>query len=142
MQLREVVSDIGVGAIGGYLGTQLMERVSMKLYEWESEEARSQEDEARPGEPAAHRRCTQDDPAAGIGALGGADADVGDVPLPLRARDGLGSAVHVPAPIDYPQPDLSRATDRRVNVDLGGRRADAAVGLQRPQPGLPTRNAP
>ena len=51
MKLRQAVSDIGVGAIGGYVGTQVMERVAMKLYEWESEEARSQEDEARPGEP-------------------------------------------------------------------------------------------
>ncbi len=42
---------VRIGAIGGYLGTQVMERVAMKLYEWEPEEARQQEDEARSGDP-------------------------------------------------------------------------------------------
>lgn len=44
MKLREATADIGIGAIGGYVGTQVMERVAMKLYEWEPEEA-------RPGDP-------------------------------------------------------------------------------------------
>ena len=51
MEIRKVVSDIGVGVIGGYVGTQLMERVSMKLYELESEEDREREEEVRPGPP-------------------------------------------------------------------------------------------
>ena len=51
MKLREAVSDIGTGAIGGYVGTKLMERVSMKLYEWEPEDVRQKEDEVRPGPP-------------------------------------------------------------------------------------------
>lgn len=51
MNIRKAVSDIGVGVIGDYVGTQLMERVSMKLYEWESEKTRQQEDEVRPGDP-------------------------------------------------------------------------------------------
>ncbi len=61
MQVKELISDVGVGMIGGYVGTQVMERVSMKLYEWEPEEARRQEDEARPGEPpiVAARKTTQ-----------------------------------------------------------------------------------
>ncbi len=61
MKLREVISDIGTGAIGGYVGTQAMERVAMKLYEWEPEDARQQEDEVRPGEPpiVAARKTTQ-----------------------------------------------------------------------------------
>lgn len=61
MQARELVSDVGVGIIGGYVGTQVMEQVSMKLYELEPEEARRQEDEARPGDPfiVAARKTTQ-----------------------------------------------------------------------------------
>lgn len=61
MKLREAIADVGIGAIGGYVGTQVMERVAMKLYEWEPEETRQQEDEARPGEPpiVAARKTTQ-----------------------------------------------------------------------------------
>ena len=61
MKAVELVSDVGVGMIGGYVGTQVMERVAMKLYEWEPEEARRQEDEVRPGEPpiVAARKTTQ-----------------------------------------------------------------------------------
>jgi hypothetical protein len=50
-QIREAISDIGIGMIGGYVGTQVMERVSMKLYKLESEEDRKQEEEVRPGPP-------------------------------------------------------------------------------------------
>ncbi|MBA3616766.1 MAG: hypothetical protein H0W52_11685 [Rubrobacteraceae bacterium] len=61
MKGRELVADVGVGMVGGYVGTQAMERVSMKLYELESEEARRQEDEARPGDPfiVAARKTTR-----------------------------------------------------------------------------------
>lgn len=60
MKPREAIADIGIGAIGGYVGTQAMERVSMKFYELEPEEARRQEDEARPGDPfiVAARKTT------------------------------------------------------------------------------------
>ena len=51
MKIRELVSDIGTGVIGGYVGTQVMERVSMKLYELEPEEDRQKEEEVRPGPP-------------------------------------------------------------------------------------------
>ncbi len=37
--------------IGGYVATQVMERVSMKLYELEPEEDRQKEEEVRPGPP-------------------------------------------------------------------------------------------
>lgn len=40
-----------IAALAGYVGTKLMEPVSQKLYELESEEARAQEDEVRPGPP-------------------------------------------------------------------------------------------
>lgn len=60
-EIREAVSDLAIGMIGGYEGTQVMERVSMKLYEMESEEDRRKEDEARPGGPfiIAARKTTQ-----------------------------------------------------------------------------------
>ncbi len=51
MQSREVIADVGLGLIGGFVGTKVMEPVSMKLYEWEPEEARRQEDAVRPGPP-------------------------------------------------------------------------------------------
>ena len=51
MKLREAAANIGIGMISGYVGTQLMERVSMKLYEWEPKAARQKEDEVRPGPP-------------------------------------------------------------------------------------------
>lgn len=51
MRIRELVSDVGVGMIGGYVGTKVMEPVSMKLYELKPEEDRRREDEVRPGPP-------------------------------------------------------------------------------------------
>ncbi len=61
MRMREAISDIGVGMIGGYVGTKVMEPVSMKLYELESEEDRKREDEVRPGPPfvIAARKTTE-----------------------------------------------------------------------------------
>lgn len=44
-------ADLAIAPVAGYLGTKAMEPVSMKLYEWESEAARRQEDEVRPGPP-------------------------------------------------------------------------------------------
>jgi hypothetical protein len=40
-----------IAGLAGYVGTQVMEPVSQKLYELESEQARAQEDEVRPGPP-------------------------------------------------------------------------------------------
>jgi hypothetical protein len=61
MGIRELIADVGVGMIGGYVGTQVMERVSMKLYELESEEDRKREEEVRPGPPfeIAARKTTE-----------------------------------------------------------------------------------
>jgi hypothetical protein len=61
VKIQELVSDIGTGMIGGYVGTQVMERVSMKLYELEPEEDRQKEEEVRPGPPfyIAARKTTQ-----------------------------------------------------------------------------------
>lgn len=46
-----MAADIGAGLIGGYVGTRVMEPVSEKLYELESEADRKREDEIRPGSP-------------------------------------------------------------------------------------------
>lgn len=43
--------DALVAATAGYVGTRVMEHVSMLLYQLESESARKREDEARPGPP-------------------------------------------------------------------------------------------
>ncbi len=51
MRLRELGSDVGTGMIGGYVGTQVMEQVSIKLYELEPKEDRKREEEVRPGPP-------------------------------------------------------------------------------------------
>ncbi len=61
MQLKQLLSDIPVGMFSGYVGTKVMERVSMKLYEWEPEAYRRQEDKVRPGPPyeIAARKTTQ-----------------------------------------------------------------------------------
>jgi xanthosine utilization system XapX-like protein len=61
MHTQKLIADIGVGLIGGYVGTKVMEPVAMKLYQWESEEARHQEDAVRPGPPykIAARKTTE-----------------------------------------------------------------------------------
>jgi uncharacterized membrane protein YagU involved in acid resistance len=51
MQTETIIADVGIGAISGYVGTKVMEPVSMTLYQWESEESRQQEDAVRPGPP-------------------------------------------------------------------------------------------
>jgi hypothetical protein len=51
MGSASVLEDLAVASLAGYVGTKAMEPVSMKLYEMESEQARKQEDEARPGPP-------------------------------------------------------------------------------------------
>lgn len=49
MKTVELLEDLAVASLAGYVGTKAMEPVSMKLYQLESEQARTQEDEARPG---------------------------------------------------------------------------------------------
>ncbi len=51
MHEQELIADVGIGLVGGYVGTKVMEPVSTKLYEWESEGDRQREDEVRPGPP-------------------------------------------------------------------------------------------
>jgi len=51
MRWQTLIADIGVGLIAGYAGTKVMEPVSVKMYEWESEVDRQQEDAVRPGSP-------------------------------------------------------------------------------------------
>ncbi len=61
MGRNQLAADVALGLIGGYVGTKVMEPVSMKLYEWESEEDRRREDTVRPGPPyeIAARKTTQ-----------------------------------------------------------------------------------
>ena len=51
MTLKEAALDAGIGLLAGFVGTKVMEPVSMKLYDMESEEDRQQEDAVRPGPP-------------------------------------------------------------------------------------------
>jgi uncharacterized membrane protein YagU involved in acid resistance len=48
---NSALAEAGIGLISGYVGTKVMEPVSMRLYQWEPEEARRREDEVRPGPP-------------------------------------------------------------------------------------------
>lgn len=51
MNIRQMLTDLGLPAAAGYLGTKAMEPVSMKLYQFEPAEAREREDAVRPGAP-------------------------------------------------------------------------------------------
>ncbi len=48
-----LLTDLALAPLAGYVGTKIMEPVSSKLYELESEQDRRREDEARPGVPYA-----------------------------------------------------------------------------------------
>lgn len=48
---RDLVGDLALGAVAGYVATKVMEPVSMRLYRWESDADRQREDAARPGPP-------------------------------------------------------------------------------------------
>ncbi len=56
MQVTHLLSDSALGLIGGYAGTKVMEPVSMKLYELESEADR------KPGGPGAARSSLRASP--------------------------------------------------------------------------------
>lgn len=48
----EFFNDVLIGAVGGLIGTVVLERITSKLYEWEDEEAKKKEEELRPeGDP-------------------------------------------------------------------------------------------
>lgn len=61
MQRQTLAADIGIGLIGGYIGTKLMGPVSTKLLEMESEDAQKQEKAVSPGSPyeLAARKAAQ-----------------------------------------------------------------------------------
>ncbi len=56
MQIKQLLSDSALGMIGGYVGTKVMEPVSMKLYELEPEAER------KPGGPGAARSSLRASP--------------------------------------------------------------------------------
>lgn len=49
--LKEAVLDTGVGLIGGFVGTKVLEWVAVELYKMEPEEDQQREREVRPGPP-------------------------------------------------------------------------------------------
>lgn len=49
--MTTLVKDAAIAGLAGYVATWVMEPVSQKLYELESEQSRQQEDEVRPGPP-------------------------------------------------------------------------------------------
>jgi uncharacterized membrane protein YagU involved in acid resistance len=51
VKLRDIAEDAAISAVGGYLATTLMGKFNMKLYQMQTDEAREQEDNARPGPP-------------------------------------------------------------------------------------------
>jgi hypothetical protein len=51
MRLPNALLDLVLAAAAGYIGTKVMEPVSMRLYELEPVAARQREDAARPGPP-------------------------------------------------------------------------------------------
>lgn len=55
-----LLTDLALAPVAGYVGTKVMEPVSSKLYELESEQDRKREDEARPGAPYAIAPKTTD----------------------------------------------------------------------------------
>ncbi len=61
MHQEQAIANIGIGLIAGYIGTRVMEPVSMKLYEVESEAEWRREDEVRPSPPfeIAAQKTTQ-----------------------------------------------------------------------------------
>ncbi len=56
MQITPLLSDSALGLIGGYVGTKVMEPVSMKLYELEPEADR------KPGGPGAAKSSLRASP--------------------------------------------------------------------------------
>ena len=61
MHTRSPVAELGLGLIGGYIGTRVMEPVSARLYELEAECDRQREEAVRPGAPyeMAARKTTR-----------------------------------------------------------------------------------
>lgn len=51
MRVRHIATDLALSTAASYLATKVMEPVSTKLYELESEADRAREDAARPGPP-------------------------------------------------------------------------------------------
>jgi hypothetical protein len=89
-----LMTDLALAPLAGYVGTKVMEPVSSKLYELESEQDRRREDEARPGMPyAIAARKTAD-----LLGLNLTDKQHELLALALRPGDPVGAAVPAPAP--------------------------------------------
>lgn len=51
MNINDTLLDLAIAPLAGYVGTKVMEPVSMSLYQLEPESDRNQEDAVRPGAP-------------------------------------------------------------------------------------------
>jgi uncharacterized membrane protein YagU involved in acid resistance len=51
VKIRDMAEDAAIAVVGGYLATTMMGKFNMKLYQMQTDEARQQEDDARPGPP-------------------------------------------------------------------------------------------
>lgn len=128
MRWQTRIADIGVGLIGGYVGTKVMEPVAMKLYEWESEEDRRREDAVRPGPPyeIAARKTTQ------MLRLKLSEQQLQrplHIALSLWAWHELGAGVYAPSPAYGHSPGRRWLGNGRRDVADRRRDAHAAAGL-------------
>ena len=139
MQVKQIIADVGVGLIGGYVGTKVMEPVSMKLYELEPEADRQQEDRVRPGPPydIAARKT------AALLGLQLTDKQVEQAGLVFHYGLGMSwGTVYTPAPPTDPAPASGgRAPDGCVPIPADRRRSDTPARLQRAEPRLPALDA-
>ncbi|MFL1596127.1 hypothetical protein NQ854_24855 [Rhodococcus ruber] len=76
----DLLTDAVIAPVAGYAATKVMEPVSMKLYQLESDETRRREDAARPGSPS---QIAADKT---LGLLG--------IHLDDKARERAGTAFH------------------------------------------------
>ncbi len=112
--VRDVVEDLAVTGIAGYVGTKAMEPVSMALYERESEHAKQQENAARPGLPY-QIAATKIAGKLGVDLHGGRPGPgvAGDA---LRPRPELVTAVRGDAPHPADPPRRGRVGHRCRDV--------------------------
>lgn len=52
VRFRDLVEDLALGAVSGYVATRVMDPVSTRLYQWEPGDVRRREDAVRPGSPS------------------------------------------------------------------------------------------
>ncbi|CDZ90102.1 DUF1440 domain-containing protein [Rhodococcus ruber] len=102
----DLLTDAVIAPVAGYAATKVMEPVSMKLYQLESDETRRREDAARPGSPS---QIAADKT---LGLLG--------IHLDDKARERAGTAFHYGLAISWaPVYALLRRTTGLTPVAAG-----------------------